>query len=371
MELHNRKNKDEQSTDDEQVAATVLAAIESETDETEVDRQLSQSRENKSRRSSSSNATRKITRRRQIPIDKERKRTREKLEKGEKEHNKRKKTEEIKNSSNESTRTSTPTANTTTITSNQEKNKISTKRKNEKKKGTNEEEREKKDVAYVSIVAIPKASKKTREVGELYREMVRYAVEAMEGREKRRCSRSSGEKKLLEKWNELNREFSLVEKHGGKLQWEVEEEGRTMKDNNRFLSAKIKDMTTEVEELRRKIVDSEVQMRIEVGVGKQMEEHRNKLDEESKGKLGWLWKENGELRTKIGEMTKELELRQDSVNSLVEMNKKRRRGKKKTNKGEVKRNEQRKEEKEEKDKTVSTEYRVLQGKCVHVVQNIK
>ena len=106
-----------------------------------------------------------------------------------------------------------------------------------------------------------------------------------------------------------------------------------MKDNNRFLSAKIKDMTTEVEELRRKIVDSEVQMRIEVGVGKQMEEHRNKLDEESKGKLGWLWKENGELRTKIGEMTKELELRQESVNSLVEMNKKRRRGKKKTNKG--------------------------------------
>ena len=36
MELHNRKNKDEQSTDDEQVAATVLAAIESETEETEV-----------------------------------------------------------------------------------------------------------------------------------------------------------------------------------------------------------------------------------------------------------------------------------------------------------------------------------------------
>ena len=50
MELHNRKNKNEQSIDDEQVAATVLAAIESETEETEVDRQLSQSRENKSRR---------------------------------------------------------------------------------------------------------------------------------------------------------------------------------------------------------------------------------------------------------------------------------------------------------------------------------
>ena len=368
--------KDEQSTDDEQVAADVWAVLGSEVDETEnsFDNQLHQFSEDRSRSSSSSSsksASRK-TKQPRIPINQERKKTRERLEADEIRPKKRKKTGDTKSSSSNSK--STPITTTTTATVNQQKNKTTTKEKNEKKKKKTDEEeieKEEEEVAYVSIVAIPKTIKKTREVRELYSEIVKYAVEAMEGREKRGCGRSREEKELWDKWSRMNRELSLDERHGGKLKWKIEEEGGAIKENNKILSAKLNKVVKEMAEWKGKVAENEVRVRVEGEVKKQVMEFKDRIDEDKKGELGELRRENGELKMKIGELRKELEIRRESEGRLVEKVKKSLKGRrgKRRKKNEKEQTKQEEEEEGKEEEVGTTRYRVLKGKYVHASED--
>ena len=123
-----------------------------------------------------------------------------------------------------SSKRSTPTESTTPVTKRQRVIPLKpgrTSKKTEEKKAEGKKEGE---VVYVSVVAIPKASKKTNEVRDMYREMVRYAVKVMEGRKERGCEVSKEEEELVRKWSRLDKALELSSLHGGDLGWEVQRE---------------------------------------------------------------------------------------------------------------------------------------------------
>ena len=244
--------------------------------------------------------------------------------------------------SRSSSKRSTPTESTTPATKRQRTIPLKpgrTKRRTEEKK---EEKQKEKEVVYVSVVAIPKASKKTNEVRDMYREMVRYAVKVMEDRKERGCGVSKEEGELVRKWSRLDKALELSSLHGGELEWEVQREGVQEKQDNKTLRRKLTEAREEIKVWAEKAAEQGVEIRVNEEVKKQVDGYTDKTEEGMRNELEKLREENGELKRKIGELSKELELSKVSIDSLVDKVRKhsrRRRGPKKK--------ERREEEEEE------------------------
>ena len=195
-----------------------------------------------------------------------------------------------------------------------------------KKEKNNKEEEGKEGVkAWVSILAVPKRKGLAAEIQGLYRELAKYAIRALVDRQGRKVEVSEEEQQLLQRWKKNDRELNLEERHGGKLEWKVKEEGGKERENNRILSEQLVKARKEVVSLKERVGRQVENSKVDTEVGRRVEEYKREVRGEKEEELKRLRQENNKLLIELGGKKRELEL-------MIEQMKRagsRRRGKKK------------------------------------------
>ena len=210
---------------------------------------------------------------------------------------------------------------------NNQNNTNKTKQNTERKKGKEDREeggKEEKEV-WVSILAIPRQKGRTVEVQGLYRELAKYAIRAMTDRQRRKVNVSEAEQRLLQRWKRNEGALGLEERHGGELGWDIQEEGRKEKENNRILAGELSKARKEVVSLKDRVGKQVENSKIDMEVVRRVEEYKSEIRREKENELKMLRQENSKLLEELGGKKREIEL-------MIEQMKKassRRRGKKK------------------------------------------
>ena len=192
------------------------------------------------------------------------------------------------------------------------------------KEGREEGGKEEKEV-WVSILAIPRRRGRTVEVQGLYRELAKYAIRAMTDRQRRKVDVSEAEQRLLQRWKRNEGALGLEERHGGELGWDIQEEGRKEKENNRILAGELSEARKEVVSLKVRVGRQVENSKVDMEVVRRVEEYKSEIRREKENELKMLRQENSKLLEELGGKKREIELMIEQMRKAGS----RRRGKKK------------------------------------------